>query len=394
MAASILRSMTHRKILNSHAEFTTEFQIALEGGGIGRAASPKGETISIYEDQNHVISPDYILGQMEKDGCLGRPFDQENFDAYLASRIDRFGKNNAFSLSLAFFHAGGGGWPSPPGAAPSPPRLCLNILNGGWHAYTNPVLSDFSEFMLVAADPDVAEVLASHQAIQRLAKERLRSLERRVVSENAVHLFPSGGNRAPIEFLLEILDSLGLSRQFGLMIDASASDLWKEGRYRFPLTGGSALTSAELQAYWQDIIRDYGLAYLEDPFHETDLDAWRALAQGQSICRIIGDNLYASDPARIAHGAEAGLTHGVVIKPNQAGTVTTVRQAIAAARRHDQIPITSHRSISTEETFLSLLTCREAVPLIKIGPLETDYSSVIRLNEILRLTEPVAVLQP
>ncbi|HJV48056.1 MAG TPA: hypothetical protein VJ549_02155 [Geothrix sp.] len=388
---SSIRSISHRKILNSHADFTTEFQIEFEDGSVGRGASPQGETISIYEDQNHIINPRIILDQMRQDGCFHKPFDQAGFDAYLAERMDRIGRNNAFSLSLAFFKAteasrsafelfGRG-----PGLLPAP-RLCLNILNGGWHAYTNPVLSDFSEFMLVATDTNLDSVLASHQAIQRTVKERLRKLGSTVISGNRVHTFAAADNRAVIEFLLSIREDLGLTRQFDLMIDASASDLWKEGRYRLSLTNGSAHTSESFRDYWQSLIRDYGLAYLEDPFHEQDEEAWRALTAAQGRCRIIGDNVYSSDAGRIARGARAGCTHGVIVKPNQAGSVSAVRQAIDAARRCGQIIISSHRSISTEETFLSLLTCMEAVPYIKIGPLETDYSSVLRLNEILRLT--------
>ncbi|GLH74189.1 enolase 1 [Geothrix limicola] len=388
---SSIQSITHRRILNSHADFTTEFQIEFEDGSTGRGASPKGETISIYEDQNLAINPQIILDQMDQDGCFHRPFDQETFDAYLAGRIDRFGRNNAFSLSLAFFKATEA-TRSPfdlfgrqPGKLQAP-RLCLNILNGGWHAYTNPVLSDFSEFMLVATDSDLATVLASHQAIQRVVKERLRTLDTTVISGNRVHTFAAADNRAVIEFLLSIREGLGLTKQFDLMIDASASDLWKEGRYRLALTDGSAHTSDSFRDYWQGLIRDYGLVYLEDPFHENDEAAWRALTAAQTTCRIIGDNFYSSDAERIDRGAQAACTHGAIVKPNQAGSVTAVRRAIDAARRHGQIIISSHRSISTEETFLSLLTCMEGVPYIKIGPLETDYSSVVRLNEIVRLT--------
>jgi enolase len=102
---------------------------------------------------------------------------------------------------------------------------------------------------------------------------------------------------------------------------------------------------------------------------------------------VIGDNLYSSDVRRIEDGAKRTLSHGAVIKPNQAGSVSAVRRAIESARRHGMIAITSHRSISTESTFLSALTCAYSVAYIKIGPLFTDYSSVIRLNEILRLSE-------
>src|SRR5512133_3915027 len=390
-----ITSITHRRVLNSHVDFTTEFLVTLEDGSVGRGASPKGETISIYEDQNRPINPDVIIRQLEADGCFRRPLDQQALDAYLAERFDQFGRNNAFSLSLAFYKATEA-TQSPfalfarPEGPLQPPPPCLNIKNGGWHAYTNPVLSDFSEFMLVARESDPATVIASHQTIQKAVKERLRSLESTVISGNRVHRFPLADNRAVIESLLSIRDSLGLAGQFDLMIDASASDLWKDDRYRLAITDGSAHTSESFRDYWQGLIRDYGLMYLEDPFHENDEAVWRDLTAAQTSCRIIGDNFYSSDAARITRGAAEGFTHGVIVKPNQAGSVTAVRQAIEAAQRHGQIPITSHRSISTEETFLSLLTCMYGVPYIKIGPLETDYSSVVRLNEIIRLTTEAA----
>lgn len=391
MTMPAIKSIRHRRILNSHVDFTTEFLIELEDGSVGRGASPKGETISIYEDQNLSVNPDSIILQINQDGCLHRPFDQVAFDAYLAERFDRFGRNNSFSLSLAFYKA------TEVSRSPfdlfgrgqsllQPPRLCLNILNGGWHAYTNPVLSDFSEFMLVAASDDPQAVIACHQEIQKAVRERLRALDTTVISGNRVHKFAVADNRAVIEFLLSIREDLGLTRQFDLMIDASASDLWKEGRYHLSLTDGSRHSSDGFREYWNGLIREFGLAYLEDPFHENDEDTWRSLTEEQTTCRIIGDNFYSSNAERIALGAKEHFTHGVIVKPNQAGSVSAVRRAIEAARNHGQIIISSHRSISTEETFLSLLTCMESVPYIKIGPLETDYSSVVRLNEIIRLT--------
>ena len=387
----VIASIAYRKILNSHVDFTAEFMIRFEDGSVGWGASPKGETISIYEDQNIPVSPESIIRQMEKDGCFGKPFDQEIFDDYLAGRIDRFGRNNAYSLSLAFFgatqvtHSPFELFGRKEGRL-DPPRLSCNILNGGWHAYTNSVLSDFSEFMLVAANSDIETVVAGHNAIQKAVKENLRTLETTVVGGNRVHKFSTADNRAPIEFLLQIREKLGLSRQFDLMIDASASDLWKGNAYRLTITDGSVRTSDEFREYWQGIIRDFGLVYLEDPLHENDEEAWSALTAAQGTCRIIGDNFYSSDAERIARGAAKGCTHGVIIKPNQAGSVTAVRRAVEAAQRHGQILIASHRSISTEETFLSLLACMTSMPFIKIGPLETDYSSVVRLNEIIRLT--------
>ena len=187
-----------------------------------------------------------------------------------------------------------------------------------------------------------------------------------------------------------MLDELGLTDEFDLMIDASAGDLWSDGRYELAVTDQSAYSSEAFCDYWLRAISDYALAYLEDPFRELDGDAWARLTAAQQACALIGDNLYSSDARRISEGAAAGLTRGAIVKPNQAGTVTAVYDAIAAARAAGQLVITSHRSISTESLFEATVSCVPGADLIKIGPLFTDYSSVIRLNEIIRLTGSVS----
>ena len=183
-----------------------------------------------------------------------------------------------------------------------------------------------------------------------------------------------------------MLDELGLTDEFDLMIDASAGDLWSDGRYELAITDQSAYSSDAFCDYWLRTIGDYALPFLEDPFRELDGDAWARLTAAQQACALIGDNLYSSDARRISEGAAAGLTRGAIVKPNQAGTVTAVYDAIAAARAAGQLVITSHRSISTESLFEATVSCVPGADLIKIGPLFTDYSSVIRLNEIIRLT--------
>ena len=387
-----IESISCRKILNSHVEFTAEFIIRLDDGSFGIGAAPKGETISIYEDRKIAVNPEAIISKVEKDGWIGRETDQQAFDGYLQQQIPFIGRNNAYSLSLAFYNASNVARSAfdvfgRPHEKLTPTHLCLNILNGGWHAYTNPVLSDFSEFMLVARSNDLEEVICDHNDIQSKIKEKLLTQTKTVVSGNPVHCFQTADNRECIEFLLNVRDGLGLSEKFDLMIDASAGDLWTDDGYHLAITDGSVRCREEFHDYWMDIIRQYGLRFLEDPFREQDPESWQRLTTSQEDCYIIGDNFYSSDPCRIEEGAARNYTHGVVIKPNQAGTVTTVRQAVETAQRTGQIAITSHRSISTEETFLSTLTCLYGVEYIKIGPLVTDYSSVVRLNEIIRLTE-------
>jgi len=389
---STIKSLACRRVLNSHVEFTNEFIVELDDGSTGSGSSAQGETISIYEDKRVSIDPAIIIEKIKRDGQLGRSLTQEDFDDYLQQRVSLFGRNNAYGLSLAFFNAAGASRSTSDlfGTAPaklSPPYICCNILNGGWHAYTNPVLSDFSEFMLVAKSNDIAEVIGQHNELQQAVKEKLLSQTKTVVSGNVVNRFATTDNRECIEFLLNIRDRLGLAGAFDLMIDASAGDLWTAEGYRLAITDNSVRSSEAFCEYWLDMIRQYKLRFLEDPFREKDPEAWRQLTAAQQACYVIGDNFYSSDAGRLEQGAAEKYTHGIVVKPNQAGTITAVRRTIETAQRTAQIVITSHRSISTESTFLSTLTCLYGVKYIKIGPLMTDYSSIVRLNEIIRLTE-------
>jgi enolase len=387
-----IKSISARKILNSHVSFTNEFIVTLEDGSVGIGASPQGETISIYEDRKVSVDHKTITEMIKKDGLLGASIDQNYFDQYLYSHILQFGRNNVYGLSEAFFQATLKTRSifelfDRPNKKLESPRICLNILNGGWHAYTNPVLSDFSEFMLVAKNKNILEVIEDHNEIQRLVKEKQLSQSKTVVSGNPVNSFSTRDNREVIEFLLNIVNSLGLSNKYELMIDASAGDLWKDNAYHLGVTDGKTYSSEEFIQYWMGLIKNYKLRFLEDPFREKDFTSWQSITTSQEDCYIIGDNLYSSDEHRILEGANNRYATGAVIKPNQAGTVTAVCRSLEAALQSGQIAITSHRSISTESTFISLLTCILNAQFIKIGPLTSDYSSIVRLNEIIRLTE-------
>ena len=195
-----------------------------------------------------------------------------------------------------------------------------------------------------------------------------------------------GDNRDWLDFLLTMLKELGLEHNYDLMIDASGGDLWTGKEYRFDITNNFCLTREEMCDYWFDLIRDYNLKILEDPFHETDFESWHNLTNNQTRCKIVGDNLYSGDPKRIAQGIDENYTHGIILKPNQAGTVSNTIKAINLVQQNHHILITSHRSISTESTFLAHISNKYNAEYIKNGPIQTDYSSILRLNEFIRLT--------
>lgn len=378
--------------MNSHVQLTNEFIVELDNGSIGEAASPQGETISIYEDRKLSIDPMEIIITLNRDGFIGKKLDQMGFDEYLQVNIPNFGRNNVYGISEAFFEASRKNRSAfdlfnLPKRKLKPPRLCLNILNGGKYAYTNPVLSDFSEFLLVAKATHLPEILEEHNEIQRVVKEKQIPLRKTVVSGNPVNCFNTYDNREVFDFLLGVLSTLGLLGKYDLMVDASSGDLWKDESYHLSVTSGIQLPKDKFVDYWSDLVRQYRLCYLEDPFFERDFQSWQQLTANQKACYIIGDNLYSSDERRILEGAERKYATGAVIKLNQAGTISAFRRAMEAANSTRQIVITSHRSISTGSTLLSLLTCLFGGQYIKIGPLPTDFSSVLRLNEIIRLTE-------
>jgi enolase len=389
--AQKVRSIHWRRILNSHLGFTNEFVIGLENGTIGIGASPQGETIGVYEDKSTRSDTQKIIDEIHQAGVLDKALTQSDFDAFLQLKTKQIGRNNCWALSLAFFNAS----QFPPSRfwADSGskkerkfPRLCLNVLNGGKHAYTNPVLSDFSEYLLVPKYDNVDKMIGDHAEIQREVKAGLARCEKIVVNDNPVHRFKTIDNKECLTFLLGVLERLGLVQEYDIMIDASAGDLWTGNGYTFSVTDGSFRTTHELQDYWMDLMHEYGIGVLEDPFREHDFEAWKMLVSQQSGCRIIGDNLYSSDADRIEQGSRDGYTHGTIIKPNQAGTVSAVQRAIAVSQELGQLVITSHRSISTESVFLAHLTVLNGVDYMKIGPLYTDYTSIMRLNELIRLT--------
>jgi len=387
----LIKSVHNRRILNSHGEFTNEFIIFLNNGSVGRGASPKGETISIYEDKHIDISPNKIIDTLQKDGMLYKPINQEDLDSYLEEKIGFFGRNNSYALSLAFYDANEHFMQTDTienGKIQNNhiPKLCINILNGGNHAYTNPVQSEFSEFLLVAKTNNLISFLNDHELIQSRVKDKLAKMDKIYINKNLVHKSEHGDNRDWFDFLLTTLKEIGLEKDYDLMIDASGGDLWTGKEYRFNITNDISMTSEEMCTYWFDLIKDYDLKILEDPFHETDFESWHNLTNNQNRCKIVGDNLYSGDPKRIAQGIDKKYTHGIILKPNQAGTVSNTIKAINLVQQDNHLLIMSHRSISTEYTFLAHISNKYNAEYIKNGPILTDYSSIIRLNEFIRLS--------
>jgi enolase len=384
----ILESVTVGPTINSQGRLADEYSLRFADGASGRGSAPQGETRSRYEARDVAADAQSVLDKLNTDGIFGRELSQAEFDQYLAATASRFGSAAVFSLSCAFFEASlqsSDGFVRPSKALS--PRFCLNILNGGRHAYTNPVLSDFHEFLLVPNHADIALLLDDHQAIQASVRGHLSEKESTPVNGNRVHVLDGQGNRACIEFLIGILDGLGLSPRYDLMIDAAAAQLWNGSAYALDLAEKRTFSPLELEGYWLDIIADYPVALLEDPFAEHDLDRWGSLVARAADCRIMGDDVHSGDAERIRYMLNEACMNGVMLKPDQAGTVSATLEAMQVARRASAPVILSHRSISTDSLVLAHLMVHGEIEFAKFGPLLSDFSSILKMNEVLRSSQ-------
>jgi enolase len=384
----VLQSVSSGPTINSQGRLTDEFRLCFEGGASGRGSSPMGETRSRYEANAEPVSAPQVLDRLAADGVIGREFSQHEFDGYLAGSAARLGSSAVFALSCAFFDAalGASGALAPSaGSGPGPaPRFCLNILNGGQHAYTNPVLSDFHEFLLVPTHADLEQLLEDHQAIQARVKAHLSQCGTTMVNGNVVHVLGRGGNRECIEFLLGLLEELGLSGRYGLMIDAAAAQLWNGSAYALELAEKQTFTPQAFEDYWGSVLDKYPLAWLEDPFAEHDLEHWRRLTAKAGDCCVLGDDVHSGDPARLRDLLVRACISGVILKPDQAGSISATLEAVAIAREAAAPLILSHRSISTDALVLPHLMVHCGIELAKFGPLLSDFSAVLKINEVLR----------
>jgi enolase len=384
----ILKSVSAGPTLNSQGRLTDEYRVRFEGGESGRGSAPLGETRSRYEAAAGGTDARSVLDQLSVDGIIGRKFSQTEFDHYLTGHAARFGAAAEFALSCAFFEAA---LSSPKQFARAgqarTPRFCLNILNGGRHAYTNPVLSDFHEYLLVPKHADIALLLDDHRAIQGKVRSHLAEKQTTRVNGNVVHVLGGQGNRDCIELLLGILDDLELSERYDLMIDAAAAQLWNGSAYVLDLAEKRTFSSLEFEDYWSSILADYPLALLEDPFAEQDLDRWSSLVAKAAGCLVVGDDVHSGDAGRIRRMLQDTCMTGLMLKPDQAGTVSATLEAMEVARAAGAPVILSHRSISTDSVVLAHLLVHCGIGLAKFGPLLSDFSSILKMNEVLRTTQ-------
>jgi enolase len=265
------------------------------------------------------------------------------------------------------------------------PVPLMNILNGGSHADSDV---DIQEFMVV---PLGASTFSEGLRWGVEVYHNLKS----VLQEKGLStgLGDEGGfapnlpsNRAALDLILEAIKRAGYEagKDVALALDVASSEFFKDGTYQFE---GKSLTAAEMSAYYEELVRDYPLVSIEDPLDEDDWDGWKTLtdAIGDKV-QIVGDDLFVTNPERLARGIENKTANSLLVKVNQIGSLTETLDAVSMAQRAGYTTITSHRSGETEDTTIADIAVATNAGQIKTGaPARSER--VAKYNQLLRIEE-------
>lgn len=371
-----------RLVLDSHLAWTPEFDIVLDDGGTGRGSAPRGETTSIFETTG--AQPVDEMVAAARAALVGHELDQAALDETIERWVPTWGAQATLALSIACYLAprsrrGDVG-------EERVPRLLLNVLNGGMHAYTNPVEADVHELMIYARSTDLRSTADAYRRLLDGIHDELARYPLTSVGGNEVHRIGDPPTEAAFGLLRTILDREGLSSEFQIAVDASAGDWWTGDAYELPVSG-SRFTTDQLVEWWLSLIEAYGIELLEDPLAEEDRAGWSRLrAERPDACAILGDNYTSTSLDQLVGGGKAPDLDGVLVKPNQNGTVSGSLAFARAAKDAGLSVIASHRSVETESTFLAELAREMGADGLKIGPFR-DFTAVVKFNELLRLEE-------
>ncbi len=408
---AIIEALGAREILDSRGNPTVEVEIQLEDGTQARAAVPSGASTGAFEAAELRDGGTRYLGKgVEKAVAFVNDEIGPNiigFDAQDQRIIDnamisldgtanksRLGANAILGVSLAvakasaesadlslFRYLGG------PNAHLLPVPM-MNILNGGAHADTNV---DIQEFMVAPIGaPTFRESLRWGAEIYHALKSVLkqRGLATSVGDEGG--FAPNlDSNRAALDLILEAITKAGFKpgTDIALAMDVAATEFHENGQYKFE---GSLRSSAEMIAYYTDLVNSYPIVSIEDPLNEEDWAGWAEMTSvlGSRI-QIVGDDLFVTNPERLAKGIATNTANALLVKVNQIGTLTETLDAVSMAQHANYRSMLSHRSGETEDTTIADLAVATNCGQIKTGaPARTER--VAKYNQLLRIEEELA----
>ena len=399
-----------REILDSRGNPTVEVEVTLEDGSMGRAAVPSGASTGVHEAPELRDGGDRYRGKGVRqavEAVNGEIFyalsgmeseDQRRLDMTLieldgTENKSRLGANALLGVSLANAHAAAEASGLPlyryiGGAnACVLPTPMMNIINGGEHA-DNPI--DVQEFMIM---PVGASSMA--ESI-RMGAEVFHTLKAKLQADGHNTNVGDEGGFAPnlsstedaIAYIMKAIEAAGYTPgdDCVLALDVASTEFFKDGIYS--LAGeGKNLGSQEMARYLENLVTKYPIVSIEDGMAEDDWEGWKMLTQAiGDKCQLVGDDLFVTNPKRLAMGLEKGAANSILVKVNQIGTLTETLDAVSLAQRNSYSAVMSHRSGETEDTTIADLAVATNCGQIKTGSLARS-DRLAKYNQLIRIEE-------
>ena len=406
-----LTDLRAREILDSRGNPTVEVEATLETGASVRAAVPSGASTGKHEavERRDGDPARYggrgVRGAVEAvngeifDALSGRDAeDQRALDLALieldgTGDKSRLGANATLGASLAIARAGAlargvplyrhiGGVD-----AHILPAPLMNVVNGGAHADNG---LDFQEFMIAPVGaPSFAEALRWGAEVFHALRARLAAAGHATSVGDEGGFAPDLGSAAEaLDFIVRAVEDAGLrpGEQVALAIDAAASELCRDGIYR--LAGeGRDLDGEGMIAGFETLAAQYPILSIEDGLDEDDWEGWTALTRALGgRMQLVGDDLFATNPARLRRGIRESAANAVLIKANQIGTLTETLETVRMAHCAGYRTVVSHRSGETEDSFIADLAVAVNSGRIKTGSLSRS-ERLAKYNRLLRIEE-------
>jgi enolase len=410
---SDIASVRAREILDSRGNPTVEVEVSLENGAMGRAAVPSGASTGVHEavelrDQvaqryggkgvrravanvEEVLAP-AVVGMDALDQAA---LDQRLIELDGTPNKSKLGANAILGVSMATAHAAASALGLPlyryiGGVnARTLPVPLMNVLNGGAHADTRV---DVQEFMIVPfSAPTFAEALRWGAEIFHALKKGLKSRKlATAVGDEGGYAPDLAANEEALKIIIEAISAAGYrpGEQVALALDPAASEFFDTKTRRYRLKGeGKEYDAAAMVGYYQELCARYPILSIEDGMAEDDWEGWGLLTRALGArVQLVGDDIFVTNPERLARGIAAGVANSLLVKVNQIGTLTETFDAVRMAHRAGYTTVLSHRSGETED-----VTIADLVVAVDSGQIKTGSASrtdrVAKYNQLLRIEE-------
>jgi enolase len=405
-----IASVRGREILDSRGRPTVEADVILADGTLGRASVPSGvstgrhEAVELrdgdparYRGLGVLRAVEHVSGELAATAQGLAADDQRALDERLIAvdghpRKARLGANALLAVSLAACRAAAIARGIPlyrhiadlAGTRPSIPLPMVNIISGGLHAGRQVDIQDVLAIPLEAASfrEALEGVVAIHGRVGDMA--RTAGFPPLAADEGGWGP-PLGSDHEAIEWVARAIVDTGIPA--GIALDIAASHFFdrEAGVYRLASASGS-LGSTEMIAVLAGWVREFPILSVEDGLAEDDWAGWAALTSELGSLQLVGDDLFVTDRTRLETGVARGIANAVLVKPNQAGTLSEALDVVALARRHGYRVVASARSGETEDSFLADLAVGSGAGQIKVGSV-TRSSRLAKWNQLLRIEE-------